>query len=112
MGRVLERTVLRDRGEPDRAHPEPAQVVELRGDAGERAALENAVLAIEREMTGRRGRIVEAIDQKRVDPVVPPVGRGREEGRDADLAPADPDPTLGWARRLRDGGLDDRTPDG
>jgi hypothetical protein len=57
---------------------------------------------------GDEGDRREAIDQEKVDAVVRPVGRRREGGRDADLAPADPDAALGWGHRLGDAGLDGR----
>ncbi len=78
-GRVV-LAILQHRRQPDSAHAQALEVVELAPHAVERAALEQVARSVEGRNARRCGRVVEAVDEQKIDPLIAPVGR-RRKGR-------------------------------
>ena len=72
---LLVLAVLQHGGKPKRADAQLLEIVQLIAQAIERAALEGIVGAIPRVLR-RRSRVIEAVDQRKIDPLIAPVSRG------------------------------------
>ena len=95
---LLPLAILQDGAQPNRANPETLQIAEASPYALQRAALEPA----EGLVPARRGRVivvVETVNEKEVDPAIPPILRRGERADDLDITAVYPDRTAGRSPR-------------